>query len=108
MESEDNKEMDRPASAGADNEEDDDYELSKRNKSNNEDDEENSSTENYEPLDFKSWRRPSGGNEEEEEEEEEDYPARASLTVELGPATSSSARLAADTSALVAGIRTAK
>jgi len=105
LESEDNKEMDRPASAGADNEDDDDYELSKRNnKSNNEDDEENSSTENYEPLDFKSWRK-----EEEEEEEEEDYnPARASLTVELGPATSNSARLAADTSALVAGIRTAK
>ena len=99
--------MDRPASAGADNEDDDDYELTKRNnnKSNNEDDEENSSTENYESLDFKSWRK----EEEEEEEEEEDYnPARASLTVELGPATSNSARLAADTSALVAGIRTAK
>lgn len=50
-----------------------------------------SSTENYEPLDFKSWRsqRPSNGDEDDEDEDqdEEDYP-RASLTVELGPASS--------------------
>lgn len=64
-----------------------------------------SSTENYEPLDFKAWRsqqqRPSAeddvDDEEEEEDEEEYNSARASLTVELGPATS------APSSAVVTG-----
>ena len=71
----------------------------------NEDNNDASSTENYEPLDFKAWRaqrstsnntsNAAASNDEEDEEEEDGFantiPGRASITVELGPA--SSARL---------------
>ena len=50
-----------------------------------------SSTENYEPLDFKAWRsqRPANDVDDDEDDEDDDGDsyARASLTVELGPAS---------------------
>ncbi|KZS11084.1 putative Forkhead box protein P4 [Daphnia magna] len=66
----------------------------------NEDNNDASSTENYEPLDFKAWRaqRSASNNtsmaaaSNDEEDEEEDFsntiPGRASITVEVGPASS--------------------
>lgn len=70
----------------------------------NEDNNDASSTENYEPLDFKAWRaqhstsnhtsNAAASNDDEDDEDDDGYanlPGRASLTVEVGPA--SSARL---------------
>ncbi|XP_059351953.1 forkhead box protein P1-like isoform X7 [Daphnia carinata] len=66
----------------------------------NEDNNDASSTENYEPLDFKAWRaqRSASNNtstaaaSNDEEDEEDDFsntiPGRASITVEVGPASS--------------------
>lgn len=68
----------------------------------NDDNNDASSTENYEPLDFKAWRAQrstsnntstaAASNDEEDEEEEDGFantiPGRASITVEVGPASS--------------------
>ena len=66
----------------------------------NEDNNDASSTENYEPLDFKAWRaqRSTSNNtstaaaSNDEEDDEDDFantiPGRASITVEVGPASS--------------------
>ena len=68
----------------------------------NEDNNDASSTENYEPLDFKAWRAQrsasnntstaAASNDDDEEEKDDGFantiPGRASLTVEVGPASS--------------------
>ncbi len=68
----------------------------------NEDNIDASSTENYEPLDFKAWRAQrstsnntstaAASNDEEDDDDEDGFansiPGRASITVEVGPASS--------------------
>ena len=70
----------------------------------NEDNDNNdaSSTENYEPLDFKAWRsqRPPVTNSNDEDDDDDDYSiGRASLTVEVGPASSASRLVDANSAA---------
>lgn len=69
----------------------------------NEDNNDASSTENYEPLDFKAWRSqrpPVACNSNDEDDEDDDYSiGRASLTVEVGPATSASRLVDANSAA---------